>query len=95
MVGGFAAGAVVGAAVANSANSGYYNDGYYDRGYAYESGYAYEPVYSEPRYYAPVYDAAAVPAYPYETAPRYHRSTRSMRCGGSPGSPNYRPCNQQ
>ena len=53
IIGGFAAGAVVGAA-ASAANDGYYyNDGYYNGpgpGYAYEPGYvddgayAYEPV---------------------------------------------------
>src|SRR5689334_15822931 len=54
IIGGFAAGAVVGAAAASAANDGYYyNDGYYNGpglGYAYEPGYvddgayAYEPV---------------------------------------------------
>lgn len=90
---GFGAGALVGAAVASS-NNGYYDRGYaYDRGYTYQPGYAYEPVYSEPRYYGPSYDVGAVPAYPYEAAPRYYQRSRSARCGGSPGSANYRPCN--
>jgi hypothetical protein len=83
-IGGFAAGAVVGAAVANS-NNGYYGNGYYA-----EPGYAYEPA---PTYY---YDQAAVPAYPYEAAPRYYRSSaNSQPCGqGSPASINYRPCSR-
>ena len=87
---GFGAGALVGAAVASSANRGYY----YEPGYAYDS-YAYQPVYAEPapRYYGPAYDVGAVPAYPYEAAPRYYHRSRSARCGGSPGSVNYRPCN--
>ena len=89
-IGGFAAGALVGAAVANS-NNGYYGPGYYDRGYAYEPGYAYERA---PAYYGPAYDIGAVPAYPYAEAPRYYAPRRSVRCGGSPGSPNYRPCAQ-
>jgi len=86
VIGGFAAGAVVGAAVANS------NNGYYDRGYAYDPGYAYEPA---PVYYGPGYDVGAVPAYPYEEAPRYYAPRRGASCGGSPGSPNYRPCSSQ
>ncbi len=87
---GFGAGVLTGAAVANSANNGYYDRGYaYDRGY-YEPGYAYEPA---PRYYGPAYDVGAVPAYPYEAAPRYYSRSRSARCGGSPGSVNYKPCN--
>jgi hypothetical protein len=51
VIGGFAAGAVIGAAAANS----YYGPGYYDEpgyvyapGYAYEDSYAYEPA---PMYY--------------------------------------------
>jgi hypothetical protein len=52
LIGGFAAGAVIGAAAANS----YYGPGYgyYDDGYAYAPGYAdayaYEPA---PNYYGP------------------------------------------
>ena len=99
-IGGFAAGAVVGAAVAGSANNGYYADrgGYYggNRGYYAEPGYAYEGGYAyreRPAYY---YDQAAVPAYPYEAAPRtYRRSNNTANCGGSPGAPNYRPCGNQ
>lgn len=95
-IGGFAAGAVVGAAVANSANNGYYEDrGYYqDRGYyARRDSYYGEPAYAyEPRY-APSYDPAAVAPYPYEATPRYYsRSRNRTPCGGSPGSVNYRPC---
>jgi len=84
-IGGFAAGAVVGAAVANSANGGYYDD----RGYAYEPAYVYEPA---PTYY---YNDPAAPAYAYEPAPRYYPRSSSSNCGGSPGAPNYRPCNNQ
>lgn len=87
-IGGFAAGAVVGAAVASSANRGYYED----RGYYYdEPAYAYEPRYAPaPSYY---YDQAAVAPYPYEAGPRYYSRSRSgTPCGGSPGSVNYRPC---
>lgn len=93
-IGGFAAGAVVGAAVAGSANNGYYQDrGYYARrGYYAEPGYAYEGYAYEPRY-APSYDPAAVAPYPYEATPRYYpRSRNRTPCGGSPGSVNYRPC---
>ncbi|MDO8878856.1 MAG: hypothetical protein Q8M24_07560 [Pseudolabrys sp.] len=95
-IGGFAAGAVVGAAVAGSNNSYYGRPGYYQRGYAYQPGYVYdEPAYAyEPRY-APSYDVGAVPAYPYKQAPRYYSRSRSAPCGGSPGSVNYRPCNNQ
>jgi hypothetical protein len=88
---GFGAGALVGAAAASSANRGYY----YEPGYAYEPSYAYEPVYAAPapRYYGPSYDVGAVPPYPYEAAPRYYSRSRNMPCGtGSPGSVNYRPC---
>jgi hypothetical protein len=82
-IGGFAAGAVVGAAVANS-NNGYNDRGYYgNRAYYDEPAYAYEPA---PTYY---YNDPSAPAYPYEVAPRSRRSA----CGGSPGSSNYRPCN--
>jgi hypothetical protein len=84
-IGGFAAGAVVGAAVAGSANNGYYGS----RGYYYdEPAYAYQPA---PRAY--YYNDPSAPAYAYEAAPRYYGSRSSSRCGGSPGSTNYRPCN--
>jgi uncharacterized low-complexity protein len=100
-IGGFVAGAAVGAAVANS-NSGYYGNGYYgngngyyaEPGYAYEPAYAYEPSYG-PRYAPRYYDAGAVPAYPMESGPRYYQRSRGPSCGGSPGSANYRPCNNQ
>jgi PXPV repeat (3 copies) len=58
IIGGFAAGALVGAAVANSYyGPGYYGPGYYDD-YAYAPDYAYEPgpVYVAP---APTYVAPA------------------------------------
>lgn len=84
-IGGFAAGAVVGAAVANS-NNGYYAE---RRGYYYdEPAYAYEPA---PRTY--YYNDPSAPAYAYEPAPRYYGARNSTRCGGSPGKTNYRPCN--
>ena len=56
-IGGFAAGAVVGAAAAG-ANNGYYGPGYaYEPGY--EAGYAYDsaptPYYSGPAYYGSGY----------------------------------------
>ncbi len=80
---GFGAGALVGAAAASSANRGYY----YEPGYAYEPTYAYEPSYA----YEPVY---AAPAPRYYSSPRYYYSRSSAPCGtGSPGSINYRPCN--
>lgn len=83
-IGGFAAGALVGAAVANSANNGYYAD----RGYYYEEpAYAYEPA---PRTY--YYNDPAAPAYAYEPAPRYYGARSRTQCGGSPGSTNYKPC---
>ena len=86
-IGGFAAGALLGAAIVGSQ----YNDGYYgprygygptyysEPGYAYEYGYAYEPA---PHYYSG-------PSY-YRAGPSYGGTSS---CGGSPGSPNYRPCN--
>jgi hypothetical protein len=84
VIGGFAAGAVVGAAVASS-NNGYY---YGDRGYYYgEPAYAYEPART---YY---YNDPSAPAYAYEPAPRYYPRSRGTACGGSPGTANYRPCN--
>ena len=84
-IGGFAAGAVVGAAVANSANNGYYAD----RGYYYdEPAYAYEPA---PRTY--YYNDPSAPTYAYEPAPRYYAPRARQACGmGSPSSTNYRPC---
>ena len=51
-IGGFAAGALVGAAVASSANNSYYGPSYgYAPGYYAEPSYAYEaePVYVAPR----------------------------------------------
>lgn len=80
LIGGLAAGALIGAAVAN-ANSGYYYgpDYYYGPGYAYEPAYAYGP----PVYYAPA------PSY---RGPYYYPRSSSGNCGGSPGSVNYRPC---
>jgi hypothetical protein len=86
---GFGAGALVGAAVASSANRGPYY-GYYGRQGYYEQGYAYEPAYTyESDYYA--YEPAPV----YRAAPRYYRGVIGSQCGGSPGSPNYRPCGNQ
>jgi hypothetical protein len=52
-IGGFAAGAIVGAAAAGAASGGYYAEPGYAPGY-YDSGYAYGPAYAEPGYaYAP------------------------------------------
>lgn len=56
IIGGLAAGALVGAAVANSRSGYYYGDPYYARGYGYNYGYSPpptyyvvpEPVYEEP-----------------------------------------------
>ena len=80
-IGGFAAGAAVGAAVASSANNGYYGSGYY------EPGYAYEPAYVDDGYYA--YEPAPV----YRVTPRYRvGNTYETTCGGNPGKSNYRPC---
>ena len=81
-IGGFAAGALVGAAVASSYNNGYYyGPGYYDPGYAYapayESDYAYDP--------GPVY---VQPGPTYYSRP-YYRSNSNSNCNSSPGSPNY------
>lgn len=53
LIGGLAAGAILGAAAASAANSGYYyGPGYYEPDYVYEPGYAYEsgPVYVAPSY---------------------------------------------
>ena len=82
-IGGFVAGAAIGAAVANSNNGYYYND----PGYAYQPGYAYEPSYAYQPSYG--YDVAARPVYPYESAPRYYQRRSNSQCGGSPSSPNY------
>lgn len=81
VIGGIAAGVLLGAAAAN-ANRGYY----YAPGYYYEPGYAYEPVYEYPA--PPVY----VPGPYYYPAPRYYYRQDGNGCGGSPGSPNFRPC---
>jgi hypothetical protein len=82
-LGGFVAGAVVGAAAANAYGPGYY----YDDGYAYAPGpyaygydsYAYAPG---PGYYGP--------------APRYYGSpyrSSNGNCGASPASTNFTSCN--
>jgi hypothetical protein len=83
VIGGFAAGAVVGAAAANS----YYGPAYYyDPGYAYAPGYAYEDSYAyEP---APVYVQPG-PRY-YYGGPRYRSGTD---CSASPASSNFGACN--
>lgn len=81
VIGGIAAGVLLGAAAANA------NRGYYDApGYYYEPGYAYEPVYEYPA--PPVY----VPGPYYDPAPRYYYRRGGSGCGGSPGSVNFRPC---
>jgi hypothetical protein len=74
---GFVAGALLGAAVVNN--------GYYDGQGYYEPGYAYGPDYG---------------AYAYEPAPGYGASrsyyygrTNAQKCGQSPASTNYVPCN--
>ncbi|MDO9413099.1 MAG: hypothetical protein Q7T81_11050 [Pseudolabrys sp.] len=82
-IGGFAAGAVVGAAVASSANNGYYAD-----------DYAYEPAYTDRSYSRTYYGGDATP-YAYEPAPRYYyngRNTSDRNCGGSPGKSNFTSC---
>jgi hypothetical protein len=83
LIGGFAAGALIGAAAAN--NGYYYGPGYYydEPGYTYApypyddapDAYAYEPapVYGGPRHY-------------------YYGHSSQPRCGGSPASLNYVPC---
>jgi hypothetical protein len=76
VIGGFAAGALVGAAVANS-NNGYYGPAYgYGPVYYDEPAYAYGPgpIYVEP---APTY---------YYSGRSYYRGTRN--CDQSPGSMN-------
>jgi hypothetical protein len=87
-IGGFAAGALVGAAVAGSAyNNGYYGPGYgYGPGYAYDSGYAYEPA---PTYYGDGYAYEPAPVY---RSRGYYRSQGGQTCGQSPGSMNYTSC---
>lgn len=83
MIGGFAAGAVIGAAAA-SANNGYYYGPGYASGYAYQPGYAYEPAYAEPVYAEPVY---AAPRYQYRN--NYH-PTCAVEMGG--GRLDYSAC---
>ena len=87
VIGGIAAGVLLGAAAAN-ANQGYYYGPGYSPGYYYEPGYAYEPVYEYPA--PPVYAPG-----PYYPAPRYYyrQGGNGSGCGGSPGLPNFRPCN--
>ncbi len=62
VIGGLAAGAIIGSAVAN--NGYYYGPGpygYYGAGpYAYAPG----PVYVRPRYYGGYYDGGAAPCWP-------------------------------
>jgi hypothetical protein len=83
VIGGIAAGAVVGAAVANS----YYGPGYYaDPGYAYGPGYGYESDYAYEA--GPVYVQPA-PRY-YYGGPRYRSGTN---CSASPASSNFGACN--
>jgi hypothetical protein len=89
-IGGFAAGAIVGAAAA-SANNGYYGPGYayepvYAPGYAYEPGYAYD--------YAPgyAYDPGIQADYAGYASTRrgyYQRNYNdsNRHCGVSPASP--------
>jgi hypothetical protein len=63
-IGGFAAGALVGAAAANAASTSYYGPGYYyEPGYTSAPAYAYEP--------APVYVAPA-PRYYYRSDRCWH-----------------------
>jgi hypothetical protein len=87
-IGGFAAGALIGAAVAGSA----YNNGYYGPGYGYAPGYYAEPGYAYDDSYAyepsPVYVEPA-PQY-YYGGPR-HRS--GDNCTASPASGNFGACN--
>lgn len=90
VIGGIAAGVLLGAAAANANRGYYYGPGYYDGpSYGYEPGYAYEPVYEYPA--PPVY----MPGPYYAPAPRYYYRPggSGSGCGGSPGSPGYRPCN--
>lgn len=84
VIGGIAAGVLLGAAAANANRGYYYGPGYYSG-----PGYAYEPVYEY--YQPPVY----VPGPYYYPGPRYYYGPggNGNGCGGSPGSPGYRPCN--
>jgi hypothetical protein len=84
-IGGFAAGALIGAAVANSANRGAY---YYDEpGYAYAPGpYAQGPYAYEP---GPTYYVAPAPRY-YYGGPYSSRKERS--CNSSPGAIDHGSC---
>lgn len=78
-IGGFAAGALVGAAAANTNYGYYYGDGPY---------YAYAPGY-----YA--YDYAPAPVYGYARGPRYYYgpgNSSEGNCTISPGSGDYTPC---
>jgi hypothetical protein len=67
-IGGFAAGAIVGAAAAGAASGGYYAD----PGYYAEPGYA--PAYYDSGYYDPGYAYAPAPVYGYGY--RYHNGYR-------------------
>lgn len=78
-LGGFVAGAAIGAAVANGGD-GYYGPGYYGPGYGYEDSYAYAPG---PAYYGP--------APRYYGGSSYRGSNTS--CGTSPASTNFGSCN--
>lgn len=80
VIGGIAAGVLLGAAAANANRGYYYGPGYYGPGYAYEPVYEYYP--------APVYG----PGPYYDQGPRYYYPSRGNGCGGSPALPNYRPC---
>ncbi len=96
LIGGLAAGALIGAAVANANNGYYYGPGYYEPGYAYEPayvpGYAYEPAYVPGYAYEPAYAPTYAPVY---RGSRYYRGSSDSNCGGSPGTPDYRPCSNQ
>lgn len=80
VIGGIAAGVLLGAAAANA-----------NRGYYYGPGYAYEPVYEY--YQPPVYVPAP---YYYQGPRYYYgpggNGPGGNGCGGSPGSPSFRPC---
>ena len=90
LIGGFAAGALIGAAASNG-GYGYYGPGYYGPGY-YEPGYAYAPGYG----YEDSYAYAPAPAY-YGPAPRYYGGSpyrgSNSGCGASPASTNFSSCN--
>ncbi|MDP1556990.1 MAG: hypothetical protein Q8L84_16145 [Hyphomonas sp.] len=81
VIGGIAAGVLLGAAVANANRGYYYGPGYYPG-----PGYAYEPVYE---YYGP---PAYGPVPYYNQGPRYYYPSDGTACGGSPAAPNFRPC---